>query len=83
MVTKHNLEHEVKKQTKKSTCEVCSARFNSEDELTKHIATVHERKKPYSCTICNKRFSQKAHLDTHIACVHEEQKPYKCTGSKI
>ena len=47
--------------------------------LTKHIASVHEGKKPLSCAICDYICSQKSTLTLHIESVHEGKKPFKCS----
>ena len=42
--------------------------------MNKHIASVHENKKPYQCSICDKRFNRKQNMNTHIALVHKGKK---------
>ena len=37
-------------------CEICDAIFKDKWILKRHIASVHEGKKPFECEICDKRF---------------------------
>ena len=46
--------------------------------LTKHIAAVHEGKKPFKCEACDAKFTSKQGMNGHIATVHEGKKPFKC-----
>ena len=48
--------------------------------LNKHIASVHDGKKPFKCNICEASFPQKQNLNIHIASVHEGKKPFKCNS---
>ena len=47
--------------------------------LSKHMASVHDGKKPFNCSICDHKFSIKQSLTKHIASVHEGKKPYNCS----
>ena len=54
-------------------CEFCDAVFTRNDNLKRHISSIHEEKKPsYQCQICNFCFTQKSKLNTHIRLIHEE-----------
>ena len=46
--------------------------------MNRHVASVHERKKPFKCEICDFSASQKSVKDLHVAAVHEGKKPFKC-----
>ena len=46
--------------------------------MHRHVAIVHEGKKPFKCDICDARFSRKDPLNVHIASIHEEKKPFNC-----
>ena len=48
------------KQTKALVrCEICCKTYSKLANLKKHIASVHEKKKPFKCEICDYNFSQK------------------------
>ena len=36
-------------------CKICDRSFGAKRNLNKHIAAVHELKKPFECKICNKK----------------------------
>ena len=56
------------------TCDFCHAKFAEKQNLTRHMASVHEEKNnAHKCPICNVCFSYMAHLTKHIATTHEEQ----------
>ena len=46
--------------------------------LTRHVASVHENKKPYSCQIYDQRFSEKSAIKTHVAVVDDNKQPFQC-----
>ena len=45
--------------------------------MNKHVALVHENKKPFECRICDKSFAQKQKLEIHVTSVHEKKKPFE------
>jgi len=55
---------------KKYKCGMCKIGFNDPNNRKRHIATVHEGKKPYSCCMCEKAFGQNSHLKRHFSSVH-------------
>lgn len=59
-------------------CKECDKEFQRKYHLKRHIATVHEKKKPYICPQCNKCFGQKTVLNKHIKSVHQGTKKFKC-----
>ena len=62
--------HEGKRKQFKCSC--CDEIFKVNDQLIKHIAFVHEGKKPYECKICHARFSFKSLLAKHKATPHDK-----------
>ena len=48
--------------------------------MEKHIASIHEGKKPFKCDDCNDSFARKYDLKTHIKIVHERKwfRCYRC-----
>ena len=70
-------------------CEICDRSFSGKQNLNKHIAAVHELKKPFGCKICKKKFARKEKLNRHVLTLHEKIKPFQCsvcdhkTSSKI
>ena len=46
--------------------------------MRRHVAAVHEGKRPHVCGYCSKTFSYKCTLATHIKTVHEGQRPHQC-----
>ena len=59
-------------------CKMCDKEFQRKYHLKRHIATVHEKKKPYVCPQCNNFFGQQSVLNKHIISVHERTKRFKC-----
>lgn len=57
-------------------CSECGAEFKKTGNLTRHIQTVHLKKRPFACTECSARFGYKTHLNRHIQTVHNKD---KCT----
>ena len=52
------------------------------DHLDKHVASVHEGKKPFKCSTCDASFTTKTNLNATLKChfesILEGKKPYKC-----
>ena len=59
-------------------CPICQKKFNSDKNVERHRAAVHEEKKAFSCKICPRSFAQNSNLKQRIAAVHEKEKPFKC-----
>ena len=57
-------------------CEPCQKTFTLQQNLTRHIQSVHEGVK-YTCDQCDDQFSQKSSLSAHIQSKHEGIK-YAC-----
>ena len=66
---------EVEKQLQ---CDECNSVSKTNQNLKRHITSVHEGKKPFKCKICSASFAQKNHLTGHIVTVHEGEKHFKC-----
>ena len=41
--------------------------------MNRHVAGVHERKKPFKCQLCDALFSQGGTLNKHVAVEHERK----------
>ena len=63
---------------KKQVCQICGNSFSKKQHINRHIAAVHDRKKPHKCGVCPSTFTEVAKLRKHIANVHEGKKPHKC-----
>ncbi len=50
-------------------CDTCNANFGRQDDLNKHIATVHEGKKSFKCDTCNANFARKHNLKSNVILV--------------
>ena len=59
-------------------CDVCDSIFKTKQNLERHVASVHEGRKPFKCDFCNANFAHKHQLKRHVASVHENKKPFKC-----
>jgi len=76
-VNKQNIsDHKIKESILK--CKFCDYNPPCQAVLERHIAGVHEGKRPFKCEICDHNFSRKPDLNKHIASVHEKKKPFKC-----
>merc|ERR1719225_115732 len=64
-------EYRKKKIIKPGKCPQCNKTFARDREVRRHIASVHEGKKPFSCDICNDRFTSKHGLQYHVVLKHD------------
>ena len=55
-------------------CEMCKYTFALKQGLRRHIANVHERRKPFKCDSCDYTCSLKQSLECHISSAHEKWK---------
>lgn len=62
-------------------CPLCNAAFASRSDATRHVTTVHERRRQWPCEYPGCQFTglQKGHLTTHVAAVHHAERPYVCS----
>lgn len=62
------------------SCTLCESAFLRNTDLKKHLACVHEKKRPHACkaTGCSSRFFFAKDLKKHISTVHERNKPFEC-----
>ena len=49
--------------------------FQTKVNKNRHIALVHEGKKPFNCNTGDANFTQKSSMNRHIATVHGGEKP--------
>ena len=63
-------------------CNTCDSAFDKSGELKRHIAAVHEGKKPYQCKICNECFFINSERKKHIEEVHDGKNVFKCSICK-
>ncbi|XP_071439505.1 uncharacterized protein [Hetaerina americana] len=65
------------KEGKQVNCDVCSMTFGYQNELNKHVKSVHTMKKKHQCQECSKYFKNQSELRTHMM-RHTGEKPIKC-----
>lgn len=58
-------------------CNYCAVTVSSPSSLTRHIFTVHTRKRDYHCEKCSQKFAQKADLEKHSA-IHSTELEFVC-----
>jgi hypothetical protein len=46
--------------------------------MTKHVRTVHEKRKDHACPHCAAAFGTAGNLRTHVRTVHEKRKDHAC-----
>ena len=54
---------------------MCNKAFVQKSNLSGHVLSVHEGKRPYECKICDKDFAAKQFLHKHSSTVHAEILP--------
>ncbi|XP_026325628.1 zinc finger protein 37-like isoform X2 [Hyposmocoma kahamanoa] len=60
------------------SCEVCGMGFQTNKELSAHMATDHIKLKPFECSVCHKRFTQQGGVQQHMR-MHTGDRPFSCT----
>ena len=81
----YNTSKESEKGKKTHICAYCEKYFTDKSNLSRHIRSIHEDKKPnpgedklFKCEICDYSASRKSNLKLHVASVHEGKKHFKC-----
>ena len=64
----------VKSPKEELKCQICEAKFKTNQHMELHMTSVHEERKPHTCECCGRSFSIKQSLDSHIAYVHGGKK---------
>lgn len=59
-------------------CSLCTSVFRKQHNLSKHIRSVHLRKRPHVCDMCDAAFGERNKLVKHQLTVHEKQRNYFC-----
>ncbi|KAJ8901378.1 hypothetical protein NDN08_007224 [Rhodosorus marinus] len=62
----------------RNVCRVCGMVFKRHYETSRHVETVHRKRRNYSCPQCGRNFLQNGHLHEHIRLRHSAEKPYQC-----
>ena len=57
---------------KPHACPQCAAVFGMAPHLTRHVRTVHEKRKDHACPQCAAAFGQASDLATHARAVHPD-----------
>ena len=63
---------------RKESCCFCNQEFSEQQSLSKHIASVHERKNTLQCTICDEVFTLKVELNLHMNSIHDDKPSFSC-----
>ena len=64
---------------KEFKCSLCKSSFTRNNDLKRHISSVHEGKRPFNCEKCDSTFKESSHLKSHERRVHEGTKTFSCT----
>jgi Zinc finger, C2H2 type len=62
------------------TCSTCRASFKKAGNLTRHIKTVHLKKRPEQCEHCPASFGLRSHLKRHVETVHNRSTSVQCSA---
>ena len=52
--------------------------YSHKGDMNRHVASVHEGKRPLKCEFCDNTFSRQSNLIYHVSSVHEDKKLYNC-----
>ena len=63
---------------KPHACPRCAAAFTRVDNLTRHVRTVHEKRRDHVCSHCAATFGRAGSLTTHVRTVHEKRRDHVC-----
>ena len=64
-------------------CGICSYSCARKSDMTRHIASVHEKIKPHKCPICDYRSYKRYHVKNHVLTVHKGKRPFKCSDCEV
>ena len=70
----------------KNKCKLCSETFKTNQNLRKHVLSVHEKLFKFDCTKCDKKFPRKDNLDYHFKSIHAnnvKNEASKCAKVKL
>lgn len=65
----HSFKHE---KLRKFKCTKCEMRFKKQNNLNRHLQSVHSDARPFPCNLCNKTFKLKHVLHKHIQDIHSD-----------
>ena len=63
---------------KPHVCPHCAAAFKQASDLTRHVRTVHEKRRDHVCPHCAVAFGRASTLTTHVRTVHEKRRDHVC-----
>ena len=52
--------------------------YQTKSDLTRHIETVHEKRRDHACPHCPSAFGHKGSLKAHIETVHKKRRDHAC-----
>ena len=61
----------IKKVSKKFSCDLCKATFLGKRGLSHHVSKVHQTRKTHCCQYCEKSFTMEGNLKSHIKLYHK------------
>ena len=56
----------------------CPSAFGQASDMTKHVSTVHEKRRDHACPYCHKAFGEASTLRRHVRTVHEMRRDHAC-----
>ena len=63
---------------KPHACAQCAAAFGKAGDLTRHVRTVHEKRRDNACPHCAAAFGRASVLTKHVRIMHELRRDYAC-----
>ena len=57
-------------------CQHCNNSFGDASNLTKHVRTVHEKRRDHACPHCAAAFGEAGSLTKHVRTVHEKRRDH-------
>ena len=68
---------------KPHACPHCAAAFGRAGNLTRHVQTVHEKRRNHVCPHCAATFGKAGTLKTHVQTVHEKRRDRRKHPSEV